>query len=172
MAEFRAPDLQRTITCDRQISLEADDFEYRSKIWFRTPPLTRKDLSQIVALQLVTFACDQGWTTHGHQGSMSWFEIGVFPEDIIKDDMEQNILIWRRSHYNRIACREPAFIEGPIAELMQDGTSDMEAEVGDCIVVRACVKNPGWQNNAIKGELRFWTWFEPVRKVVEAHLTR
>jgi hypothetical protein len=173
IAELHVPDLQRTLTCDRQIALKSDSDEYNSKIWFRTPPLTRKDLSQLVALQLVTFACDQGSTMYGRESSTSWFELGVFPEDTPEDDMiddAENEFMWRRSHYNRIACTDPTFIQGPIAELVQNKTCSLK--VGDCIVVRARVKNPGWQNNATKGELRFWTRFEPVRKVVERRLAQ
>jgi hypothetical protein len=170
MAELQIPDLLRTLESSREVSIHSSASSLSSEIWFRTPPLTRKDLSHLVALQLVTVACDQGWTTHGHQGSMSWFELGVFPGATSDDDAKkfENRRQWRRSHYNRIAYEHPAFIQGPVVALTQDGVPLLSA--GDCIVVRACAKNQGWKNNATRGELRFWRWFEPVQDVVQSHL--
>jgi hypothetical protein len=172
MADFRLPDVHRTLACYRILIVNSYGFKYRSRIWFRTPPLTRRDLSQLAALQLATFACDQGWTSHGYQGSMSWFELGVFPDGTSDDDMgkKENGSQWRRSHYNQMACRDPAFIQGPIAVPSRDGS--VHLKINDCIVVRACTRNPGWQNKALKGELRFWKWFEPVQKVIASHLAQ
>jgi hypothetical protein len=129
--------------------------------------MNRKNLSRLAAVQLVTFACDQGFTKYGL--SMSWFELGVFPDGTSDDDME-NSPHWRRSHYNQMEREGPVCIKGPIAEPAQDGTSHLKTN--DCIVVRVCAKHRGWQNYALKGELRFWRWFEPVKKIVASHIVR
>lgn len=133
-------------------------------------------------IRAVTRSRDQGWTTHAHEGSQSWFEIGLGtpssatssgptkgasrrarrkdapPIEIRAHPTEKGReLVWK-SHHNAMAVpevRDYAGCEfGPDHE-MWDYTRD-----GDVVLLRACAKNPGWDNRVTSASFEWMTDFK------------
>lgn len=123
--------------------------------WMMSQPLEHRSLSRIAQMQLVTVSRDQGW---GNQGPWSWFEVAILtPSNDIKLATNGQPLSWR-SHENRRARGFQTYEGvrfGPNHEIWD------HVDVGDRLCVIVCAKFPGWQNEAERGTLKVWEWWEP-----------
>ncbi|KXN83116.1 Calcium-independent phospholipase A2-gamma [Leucoagaricus sp. SymC.cos] len=136
--------------------IEAEDSQTISRIWFKSKPIDRNFCYRVVQLQLLTDSCDQGYTQADtlNPGSWSWFEVVILPDE--NSDIPRNKdgkeLVWR-SHGNRSdsqdVARSPSRFFGKVFDRREEILDSLE--VGNVIAVRACVRYPGWINDARNG---------------------
>jgi hypothetical protein len=152
------PDHDLTIASTKAIHVHANDGTIQAQIWFKSHTLT---VARTAAVQLATFAHDQGHCSQPEHGSYSWFELGVVAGDEESNDVAgvaDNVDVrWMRSHCNLLATHACTHLEGPVFSAAELGLRE-----GGRIAVRACCQYGAWANYAQNGRLRVLKWFEPV----------
>lgn len=164
-AELRVPDTARTFVSPSPLSVKSQS-GFVSKLWFYTPPLDDMAVDHLAAVQLLTTSNDQGWATSSQGDSWTWFEVGVFksPEELAQcEKVGQGEQGWRWSHGNKGATSMTQDRKGRLVTAGEDILKRLGG--GSVLAVRICAKYPMWANNAHRGELKFWKWFEPVVSV-------
>ncbi|KZV71209.1 hypothetical protein PENSPDRAFT_650828 [Peniophora sp. CONT] len=129
----------------------SDESAKVSRRWFTTEPLSEHDIADIVAFQLVTGSKDQGWTTLVPPESFSWFEVAVEREGKPVSQLQ-----WK-SHHNELCGKAMSRVEGAIILAPR-----AHLQVRDVIVVWLYAQSYAWSNEAEKGALLFYKWFQPV----------
>ncbi|VDC05258.1 unnamed protein product [Peniophora sp. CBMAI 1063] len=137
LAGWILPDHSRKMETSERAYIKCYDGDESAKVskrWFATEPLTVRDINGIAALRLITGSKDQGWTSLSPPASFSWFEVAVEREGKPVSQLQ-----WK-SHHN----------------------SFTEWRVGDVVSVWLYAQSYAWSNEAEKGAILFYKWFEPV----------
>ena len=153
-AGWMLPDRTRVALASGRASVKCDEIDpsaKASKRWFAYGPLTGRDTAGIAAVQLITVGRDQGWTSLRPPASFSWFEVGIERQGKLVQELQ-----WK-SHHNELCGEEHSRVDGAVIHAPRSGW-----EVGDLIVVFAYAQSYAWRNEAKKGALRFYKWFQPV----------
>jgi len=102
LADFilSAPHLK--VSCDSQMRVISHRWSATRDLWFESSPLTRRTINKIASVHLTTVARHQGWTTHPHEGSWSWFELAILKpatptSDARPEALQPNGIDWARS---------------------------------------------------------------------------
>lgn len=130
--------------------------------------------SIFVSLSPVTSGCSahQGWTTHPHEGSQSWFELilatpsasaaGDKEAQSLPDLREKTII---RSHEHGVYMKGllQKHSSGDKFALYSDAMARLweNAEEGDVLFVKACAKNAFWKNRGEGIGVKAWVRYEP-----------
>lgn len=160
-ADFIAPSASMTVSSSRALDLLCEDerTDY-VETWFTTAPLTQATLGRLAGVQLHTFSHDACSTKSGEKASFAWYNVGIKRESDEQDDEPGRDPWGWESHRNRLGGDGPVRLCGPL--LGQDHPLLQEAREGDILSVIAVAACKGTHNIALRGHLRFWTYFEPV----------
>ncbi|KAF4951188.1 hypothetical protein FGADI_7679 [Fusarium gaditjirri] len=141
------------VRSEQDASVSASSGTKKTKIWFKSPPLTTLTLRMIRAIKLFAESHDQGSVLNLEQGNWTWFELVILDnEDATspkKDRKGKELVVI--SHPNRVGSRDYEWMQGDTFDMSRHFLKSLEA--GNVIAVRLCACYPGWEISARNGHL-------------------
>ncbi|EJD51134.1 hypothetical protein AURDEDRAFT_159545 [Auricularia subglabra TFB-10046 SS5] len=161
-ADIIVPDPSLTVLASRSLNLLCENERTDAlETWFTTSPLTQATLSRLAGIQLHTLSYDPR-VPEGNDDpfSFTWYSIFIQRESGVPlDDRDRESWGWE-SHRNHLGGDNPVYLRGPL--LGHNHPLLQELREGDILAVVAFAPFKGVHNIALRGHLRFWTYFEPV----------
>ncbi|KAH8881049.1 FabD/lysophospholipase-like protein, partial [Thozetella sp. PMI_491] len=122
----------------------AVDSEIKSKVWFRSPRLSRDLIDRLSGIQLFASSHDQGKADDVSAGLWTWIELVLLQDEHAEDPIQEDgiELAWR-SHRNRPLSDDFSWNDGKVFSVDSDMLRFLKE--GNTIGVRICARFPGWQ---------------------------
>ncbi|QRW17423.1 cyanovirin-N [Rhizoctonia solani] len=158
-AGFGLPNEAASMVTDKPIFVSSRDPTRVSKRWLCTERLTRKELKNIVAAQIITESHDQGWADRRDIWWRSWFSLRISGRD--EHSLNRNVDRERewKSHSNQLADYTTRRLYG----LLFDSSHEIwkYLDEGDRLEVMVHAQFRGWENHGERGILRIFTRWCP-----------
>ncbi|CAE6442942.1 unnamed protein product [Rhizoctonia solani] len=122
-----------------------------SRLWFRTPALTRELLSSVQCMRLRTSGYEIRLSETTSNATGAYFTISVIGSNGFRKHSENKREMTYHSHSTPA---DTEWVDGTAFEESHELWRDLE--VGDCFEVSVCAQGDGWIYEASMGNLIFW----------------